>query len=442
MKKSTESKDALVVDHTQSETQGDAEAGLIQEVLTHDKTRKKKPILRSTAPLERKSSKCTLLAGIAFMVLAVASVTAGFRLGRSEERTSNESALPGTWIPVGQSLSAEPVDLPTGEYYTTMDLSQDGKTLVVAGLSDDHTAQVKLYRWDENAKAWSHLSTLPLGDQDTDTRPTLSLSGTGGKLAVGDGQTIETAVDSTYTGLVRVYDLTNDTFHVLVQLLDGNLWGSAVDFDYSGDRLAVGAAFAGDTNQGEVSVVKGSAYQSTVGAMRLQGLQAHDAVGRILTLSGNGGTVATGLPLHSTVDTMSGGQVRVWDLSEEDVWTERPGVVGQSGQGLGHQIQLNVDGKILAVASLLTASIQVFRWNGASWWPVGQALEGTRFSMTADGSRLAAVSSGGVRVYAWNGQIWQPMGAALPGVDCVLSETRLVAHTADRLIQSWELAQF
>jgi hypothetical protein len=396
----------------------------------------------------RRSKKCIRIGVIALLVLTGVAVTLGVTLSGDKDDDSNDTAASlASWIPVGEAVTVEPDDLPADQYFASMDLSEDGDTLVVAGLSNDHTAEVRLFRWLDDD--WEHVSTVPLGDEEETTRPVVSLAANGLKLAVGDSRTIETDIAETFQGIVRVFDLTQENFELLAQIQQTSLWGSAVALDDFGVRLAVGSPNMGaeDTpsvNAGQLTVMEGDSYDDVKGTFT--GFEAHDGLGQVIAISGFGGTLAAGMPLKSSAGLISAGQIRVWYQSGGE-WVERPSIMGQTGQGLGSQVQLSRDGQVLAASSMLTETIQIYELNGSTdaWVPVGAPLEGTSFSMTGEGKEIAVVHPDNktVQVYSWDMPrgVWVKLGAALPGVDCVLSETRLVVHTADRLIHSWELVQ-
>lgn len=400
------------------------------------------------SPSGRRSKKCLWIGVITLLVLAGVAVTLGVTLSGDDDDNDTAASL-ASWVPVGDAVTVEPDDLPSDQYFASMDLSEDGNTLVVAGLSNDHTAEVRLFRWADEEDAWEHVSTVPLGDEEETTRPVVSIAANGLKLAVGDSRTIETDIAETFRGSVRVFDLTQDSFELLAQIQQTSLWGSAVDLDDFGVRLAVGSPNMGaeespSVNAGRLTVVEGDNYDDVKGTFT--GFEAHDGLGEVIAISGFGGTLAAGMPLKSSEGLISAGQIRAWYQSGGE-WVERPSITGETAQGLGSQVQLSRDGQLLAAASMLTETIQVYELNGSAdaWVTVGAPLEGTSFSMTGEGKEIAVVHPNNktVQVYSWDMSrgVWAELGDALPGVDCVLSETRLVVHTADRLIHSWELVQ-
>ena len=101
--------------------------------------------------------------------------------------------------------------------------------------------------------------------------------------------------------------------------------------------------------------------------------------------------------------------------------------------GLGRAISLSSDGNTLALGTglksystseqgfdIFEGGVEIFEWNGSNWSPKGQALIGedsiiTRFgsdvSLSADGNRIAVrVARLGVSVYEWNGLEWGRLG--------------------------------
>ena len=136
----------------------------------------------------------------------------------------------------------------------------------------------------------------------------------------------------------------------------------------------------------------------------------------------------------------SSGHVRVYYFTGSDWVQQGADIDGEDvADNFGESVSLSSDGNMVAVGAwgndnngANAGHVRVFVWNGSSWMPRGQTIDGenandksgTSVSLNSSGSILAIGSpgsssggfgSGQVRVYTWTGSLWVPMGSAING---------------------------
>ena len=153
-----------------------------------------------------------------------------------------------------------------------------------------------------------------------------------------------------------------------------------------------------------------------------------------------GGTVVAISATKNDADGTDKGHVRVYKWSGT-AWQQRGlDIDGDNDSDeFGHAADLNQDGSVLAVTSILHDSggnsnvghVRVFEWDGSSWNQkgndiVGSAAEenvGWDVSLSADGNTMIVGipnkpntdEKGQIVVYEWSGSVWQQKGSALQG---------------------------
>lgn len=166
----------------------------------------------------------------------------------------------------------------------------------------------------------------------------------------------------------------------------------------------------------------------------IEGLAAGDNFGRVVSLSGDGSTVAAGAN-----DANSSGQAasaRVFKLNGNSWVQVGSDILGQvNGASGGTSISLSDDGTRVAVGAMEeagTGTVRVFRLNGSSWEQVGSVMagddSGDRFgvdvSISDDGTVVAiggryndanGSDAGQVKVFKQNGNLWEQFGDTMMG---------------------------
>ena len=428
---------------------------------------------------------------IAVIVVLSAGITASKRNNNNDDdddASDKSKDLIATWIPHDAPAITPEWETTDSSIPSFRHFDVDDKNLVVAGLTEDHTAQLEWYMWMEHTSTqpnsnvtktsswWQHQATLPLGDLNPESHPTVHVQGN--VVVVADAQSVPKeqegliAPSESYHGLVRVYTLqpgSTDipTLPAIVLTHQGaqdDLWGNAVDLDTAASHLVVGAPLtdapsalhAGslhiyDLNKdATVADADESAFPFVQVGSALPGTHAFDGIGGAgLAISGDGRTVAAGVPLDS-LTVASAGAIRLWRWDDEtNDWTKGETIIGaHAGMGLGRRVQLNEDGTILVATTMLTNQVVVYDYScdydttpACQWVRKGQFLEGTAAHL--QGVRLAVVNDGAVRVYQWSAQylVWVKAGqAALPGVAAQLTDNaqRMIIQTEQGSLQTWQ----
>ena len=176
----------------------------------------------------------------------------------------------------------------------------------------------------------------------------------------------------------------------------GDLFGSSVDINYTGTRIAVGIVDedAGGSNSGMVRIYEynsGTDKWEQLG-QDLNGDSANDKFGYRLELNKTGSRVA--------IATREGGYAKVyeynsgtsqWDLmGSNSVWnsgnTDRGKFsINTDANGNNNRfVSLNDDGDVLAVGHSVDNTVNVYQWDGsANWTQVGSTLDSSLGSVSA-----------------------------------------------------------
>ena len=442
-----------------SDTVADEAGGAVKEV----------PAAAAAAVREPKQSMWKWI----IVAVAVIALVVGLSVGLTvrDDDSSDDSPSVTSWLPVGkpvvEDLSAR--EAPTDTYFEQFDLSSDGKTLVVAGVSVDHTAQMEWYEWENDT--WVHQSTLDLGDSHTSSHPVVRLAGNAPLVIVADKKSFEaipfnpddsipalpTAGSATgeFWGLVRVYELTSGDGDVVPQFTlrlqepAPDMWGASVSVDDAGTRMVVGSPLQdanGVPNAGMLQAYDlDMTTELTPIGSALFGQAPFDALGGAdVALSGDGATLAAGIPIES-FQSDSEGEVRVWRWMEGD-WEEEvfvpASLTGEAGQGLGRTVHLNHDGTILAVTTLLTNEAFVYASADGAWMQLGETLPGSDIHLSMDGTSIAVVDEGAVQVYDWVGDTWMPVGDSISGTSARLTDDYRVVIQHQGAVRTWTRVGF
>ncbi|MCB0636316.1 MAG: T9SS type A sorting domain-containing protein [Lewinella sp.] len=292
------------------------------------------------------------------------------------------------------------------------------------------------------APAWAQVQ---LGDDIEgegiwdETGYAITLSADGTRLAVS--ATRLGGGDLSLAGKVRIFQLTNNQWQPLGAAIEGSvpnlLLGFAVAFSADGNRLAVGLpGYDGpQSNEGGVQVYEWSGTVWEALGDLIPGELSGDEAGRAVALSADGYRVAIGSRGNDENGALAG-QVRVFEY-KDGFWIQLGGNINGPGMfaSFGQSVALSADGTRLAVGSSFIngyqGQLQVFDFQGATWTPVGDPIEGESGSglghsiaISADGDYLLAgapettthgAHSGAARVFhIQNGQ-WQQLGETLLG---------------------------
>ena len=196
---------------------------------------------------------------------------------------------------------------------TRLALSGDGSTVAVDVRRDEGPSLVRIYRLSEERKTWGLIGSIP--DESRFAWRGIALSRDGNRVAIGDG--VKT---------VRVFELRAGPLWVQLggDMTGGYSFGSAVDLNAEGTRVAVGEPSApsgngqfGGAAGGVVRVYEfdGSSWKQLGGD--IAGDWKGDWSGYSVALDGAGEHVAIGAPDHFDNPVCGGnscGQARVFEF--------------------------------------------------------------------------------------------------------------------------------
>lgn len=326
---------------------------------------------------------------------------------------------------------------------SSVSLSSDGTTLAIGAPFNDgngtNSGSVRVYK--NVSGTWTQIGLDIDGEAANDQSGcSVSLSGNGSVLAIG---ALYNGGNGRYSGSVRVYENRSGTWTKIGADIDGeaaaNYSGKSVSLSSDGSILAIGAE--GNTKRGYASgtvyVYKNISGTWTQIGADIYGVATYPALGNNVSLSGDGGIVAIGLPSeHGVVSGSGKGVVRVFK-NISGIWTQiGVDIEGEAnGDNSGWSISLSSDGTILAIGSIFngangsgSGSVRVFKNISDTWTQIGTDINGVTtddfsgrsISISGDGSILVIGAdgnnhSGSVRIYKNVSGIWTKVGIDING---------------------------
>jgi Flp pilus assembly pilin Flp len=223
----------------------------------------------------------------------------------------------GVWTKIGGDIDGEAAGDVSGN---SISLSSDGNTLAIGAYlnsgSGTYAGSVRVYQ--NVSGVWTKIGADIDGKSARDRSGTsVSLSGDGTILAIGAPGNLG---DGSYNGYVRVYKNVLGTWTKIGADIVGEAFsdesGYSVSLSSDGTILAIGAHYndgKGDQS-GSVRVYKNvSGIWIKIGS-DIDGEAAGDESGNIVSLSGDGNTLAIGAP-YNDASGENVGHVRVYGLS-------------------------------------------------------------------------------------------------------------------------------
>ncbi|MDT0622607.1 BspA family leucine-rich repeat surface protein [Croceitalea vernalis] len=226
---------------------------------------------------------------------------------------------------------------------------------------------------------------------------------------------------SKQSGNVQVYEFNNGVWSALgVEIpAAGQPFIQKVDFDASGDRLAVG--YAGENeSRGRVVVYElQSGSWLEIGGI-LNGDTSGDSFGRDVSLSADGTILAVGayqIGFNSIPQDL--GYVRTFQL-ENGVWTQIGEDINGENQSdfFGVSCSLNAQGNRLIIGANAAGYAKVYGFNNGIWSQLGSNLvnntneqAGYHVDINEVGDIvLVGNFSQPARIFQWNGATWNLLG--------------------------------
>ncbi len=235
-----------------------------------------------------------------------------------------------TWTQIGQDIDGENT---SDQFGFSVNLNDDGNIVAIGSPFNDtngeSSGQVRIF---ENINdSWVQIGQSIIGEADQDNSGiSIHMNSDGTIIAVG--ATFNNNVNG-FTGHVRVYENTNNTWTQIGQDIDGDaddeLFGTSVSLNDNGTILAVGATFSDSPNgedTGQVKIYKRQNNNWIQIGNNIDGEAALNFFGGAVSLSSSGDTVAIGATFNDGDTGVDSGHVRVFDLSNvlniEDVLSD------------------------------------------------------------------------------------------------------------------------
>ncbi len=251
-------------------------------------------------------------------------------------------------------------------------ISHDGNRIVfsetITTSTNEISGHVKIYEWsaDQWVKLGNTLTTPSLADSYGQS---VTMSSNGTRIAVGAPTRGEQGIGN--TGAVYIYEDQNGNFEDIGQILGtalGSL-GEGLDMSEDGNRIVASGGFARFMNQnfageGMVYEYNGSSW-TQVG--QTVGGEAGNRLGIKSSISGDGNKIVLSSFSYTGQHT-SQGIARVYRLVNDEWVTEVDDILGvDSRDFLGYSVDLNSDGKYLAVGARVNADTPIKPGYGQVW---------------------------------------------------------------------------
>ena len=295
---------------------------------------------------------------------------------------------------------------------SSLELSDDGLTLVIGKSALEDQDVIRVYRYNPELNRWIQLGTNIIENASILAGFTVSISGDGTVIAVGDHG------HDFFTGRVRVYEFDGTDWAIRGQPIDGSAFdvefGHSVSLSQNGNILACGApreglfSFAGAVrifkwNKGTTQWEPlGSDIEST------DFLEARFGFSVSLSDSESNPRVAIGAPFAFTDFKLNSGSVTVWEFDGffwNQVGSEIVGIPAPE-QKFGLAVSIAGDGTHVAVGNPVgnpittDGEVKVYFYNGNLWDETiplsGDAFEsgfGHSIDLSKDGTTLAVGAS-------------------------------------------------
>ncbi|UJH66977.1 BspA family leucine-rich repeat surface protein [Allomuricauda sp. SCSIO 65647] len=284
---------------------------------------------------------------------------------------------------------------------------------------------------ERNGTTWSPLGgTVPGGALGRGFSGT-DLNDVGNRLAV-----------SQLNGNVKVFELINNNWAQLGAEIAavGDTFIQKVDFDASGDRLAIGYAGGGTNRQGQTAVFEFKNGQWAQLGSTLSGTGDGDTFGRDVSLNTNGTRLAVGAYQVETSGfgrPREDGYVQVFELINGD-WELLGNTIVSNEDAdddfFGVSVHLNDIGDRLVVGANAGDYAKVFQFDNGNWVQLGQTIFAVN-EIDQPGYQVDMNGAGDIiligdfyqpaRIFQFNGAQWQLLGQPIyaeAGQDCAINK--------------------
>ena len=310
------------------------------------------------------------------------------------------------WTQVGDDIQGSEGDgLAIGGSMTAT-MSADGNRVALGAFSaNDDAGKAEVYDWD--GENWTQVGQPILGESDSRTGISVSLSDDGLTLAVGS----PSKNASGDPGYVTVYVLVGNTWIQYGQRLVGvptDQYGLSVSLSSDGSKLAVSAPRARPNGPRTGSTIVYEIQDGTwvpIGS-EIVGLSGGDQSGELTSLSGDGTRIVIGAQGNDLAGTNSG-IVRIFHFELND-WVEKLGITGEDPFDALSRVAISKDGNRVIMGAfqrmLGVGYIRTYEWNEdeEEWIELGSRINGTtagsntfgrHVTISADGTKIAAADT-------------------------------------------------
>lgn len=329
--------------------------------------------------------------------------------------------ISGNWSQIGSDIEGAANDDKSGR---SVSLSADGSIVAIGSQNGNNdTGHVRVYK--NMSGTWSQIGSDINGNRSYGWfGNSVSLSADGNILAIGAPANYGSAFQS---GHVRIYKNISGIWSQIGVGIDGEAaedwFGYSVSLSSDGNIVAIGAPF-NDSNgirSGHVCIYKNvSGTWSKIGS-NIDGEAAGDQLGRSVSLSADGSTVAVGAPYNNNGNSDDSGHVRVYKNISGN-WSQiGSNIDGEAADDdSGWSVSLSADGNTVAIGAPRnygstheSGHVRIYKNMSGNWSQIGSDIDGEGFidqsgssiSLSADGNTVAIGStynndsSGHVRVY-------------------------------------------
>jgi hypothetical protein len=258
----------------------------------------------------------------------------------------------------------------------------------------------------------SQVDFLQLG-ADIDGEAAGDLSGSSVSMnAAGDRVAIGASINNNGNGVnaghVRIYDWNGTAWTQLGTDIDGEAAndrsGSSVSMNAAGDRVAIGA-FGNGVNAGHVRIYDWNGTAWTQLGTDIDGEAAGDLSGSSVSMNATGDRVAIGAWVNSG-NALNAGHVRIYQWYGT-TWAQLGSDIdGEAvGDRSGFSVSMNASGDRVGIGAtkndgpvfVQSGHVRIYDWNGTAWTQLGSDIDGEAagdsngwsVSLSSDGNTVA-----------------------------------------------------
>jgi hypothetical protein len=271
------------------------------------------------------------------------------------------------WVLKGDPITGLPGEKGVG---SSVSLSGDGNRIAICITSDDTPApngKIRIFDW--NATSWEQVGNDLLWHGGSAWTGSVALSNNGQVVAVGD---FTYSTNDDLSGQVRLYILNGNTWQQRGSSITGTaggLTGSALSISNDGNTFATNL-------QNEIQV-----YQWNETDYFPKGNVLNPFPLKNMTINGNGNWVAVSGE-NANGETGNKGATQVYRWNGSSWLPEGDPIQGVPGSNLGHALSFNDDARVLAISSIFNpqafspGEVRVFVQSGANWEQTGNTIIG------------------------------------------------------------------